>query len=66
MGNEQWLSDGNCEICRRENYCSKPCKQVKVNNARFIRNCSHKAISKVFNGSMSSLEEKVHETVNID
>lgn len=25
--NEQWLSDGNCKICRKRNYCTKPCKR---------------------------------------
>lgn len=24
--NEQWLRGGDCSICRREKYCSKPCK----------------------------------------
>ena len=23
--NEQWKLNGNCEKCRRNNYCSKPC-----------------------------------------
>ena len=23
--NEQWKSDGNCEICRRKSYCRKTC-----------------------------------------
>lgn len=23
---EQWLADGKCSICRRKNYCSKPCR----------------------------------------
>ena len=23
---EQWLSYGKCTICRRKEYCSKPCK----------------------------------------
>ena len=26
---EQWLSNGNCNICRRKKYCGKPCKQAK-------------------------------------
>ena len=26
---EQWLSDGKCHICRRREYCSKPCKACK-------------------------------------
>ena len=24
--NEQWLLDGDCNICRRNNYCKKDCK----------------------------------------
>ncbi len=27
--NEQWLRGGNCDLCRRKNYCSKPCKAAK-------------------------------------
>lgn len=23
---DRWLSDGNCELCRRKKYCNKPCK----------------------------------------
>lgn len=26
---EQWLNNGNCNICRRKKYCSEPCKQAK-------------------------------------
>lgn len=26
---EQWLLDGRCEVCRRKNYCNKPCKREK-------------------------------------
>lgn len=26
---EQWLLDGKCSICRRKEYCSKPCKKCK-------------------------------------
>lgn len=26
---EQWLSNGKCNICRRKEYCSKPCKACK-------------------------------------
>lgn len=27
--NEQWLLEGKCHICRRRNYCTKPCKACK-------------------------------------
>lgn len=26
---EQWLSNGECEMCRRKEYCSKPCKACR-------------------------------------
>ena len=26
---EQWKLDGKCHICRRKEYCSKPCKACK-------------------------------------
>lgn len=29
---DSWLIDGNCDNCRRKNYCSKPCK--KANSRR--------------------------------
>ena len=29
MNNEQWNDKGNCNICRRQNYCKKPCKACK-------------------------------------
>lgn len=32
--NEQWLSDGDCAACRREKYCSKPCKSSRSRQAR--------------------------------
>lgn len=25
--NERWLTDGDCTKCRRQKYCSKPCKR---------------------------------------
>ena len=27
--NEQWKEQGKCNVCRREKYCSKPCKAYK-------------------------------------
>lgn len=29
MNNEQWKSGGDCEQCRRRNYCSKECTEHK-------------------------------------
>ena len=27
---DSWLTDGNCDVCRRRNYCHTPCKRSKV------------------------------------
>ena len=35
---DQWLSDGNCDYCRREPYCSKDCTVRK----RKIKAAMHK------------------------
>lgn len=40
LESEQWKRDGICSRCRRQNYCSKPCKRnetrVKSEIAAFI------------------------------
>lgn len=33
---EQWVSGGNCDICRRAKYCSKPCKENKRRVTRIL------------------------------
>lgn len=38
MGADQWLEDGNCNVCRRSKYCSKPCKKNKIATKRKINN----------------------------
>lgn len=35
--NERWLSDGNCEYCRRESYCTKECTALKRRKYEIIR-----------------------------
>lgn len=27
--NDQWKSNGNCKLCRRQTHCTKPCKAHK-------------------------------------
>jgi len=34
---EQWLFNGECRECRRNEYCSKPCTKVKERQYREIR-----------------------------
>lgn len=33
---EQWLLDGDCEICRRQKYCTKGCKKNRVAKERLL------------------------------
>ncbi len=35
--NEQWLLDGLCQECRKQKYCSKPCKRAEVRREREIK-----------------------------
>ena len=35
---EQWKLDGNCDICRRNNYCSKPCTIAKKKSNKELYN----------------------------
>ena len=35
--NEQWKLDGKCPICRRKDYCSKPCTRAKRARENFVR-----------------------------
>lgn len=34
--NEQWKSDGNCELCRRRKYCGRDCKAAKERAERIL------------------------------
>lgn len=33
---EQWKLSGDCNKCRRKNYCSKPCTVNKMNTQQLI------------------------------
>lgn len=35
---DQWNSNGNCDLRRRQKYCSKPCKACKRAEAIRLRN----------------------------
>lgn len=45
IDNERWLSDGNCELCRRSKYCSKANKEATQRN---IYNAVNKATGGIF------------------
>lgn len=43
---EQWITSGNCNICRRKKYCSKPCKQAKYRQQAQLAGAITKAVIK--------------------
>ena len=34
---EQWKIDGDCKVCRRDFYCTKPCKLRKTRLDRLMQ-----------------------------
>lgn len=44
---DSWLIDGNCNNCRRKNYCQKPCTLNKRMTELTIRTAVRQAVNKV-------------------
>ena len=44
--NDQWLQGGDCNICRRQKYCSNPCKMSKMRRERITQKLITEAIAK--------------------
>ena len=53
--NEQWLKDGKCDICRRKNYCSKPCTK----NKRRVKAEMYSLVHKYMNSITEGCYEKI-------
>lgn len=51
MDNEQWLTDGNCSICRKKSYCKKDCKKASMRMKARIQH----VIQKKFVDAMTSV-----------
>lgn len=34
--NEQWKTGGDCNKCRRQSYCNKPCKQSRQQFVKYL------------------------------
>ncbi len=47
---EQWLLDGQCGICRKKNYCSKPCRACKDRREFEVRRMIASAMYQVIGG----------------
>ena len=44
--NDQWLQGGDCSKCRRQQYCSKPCRMSKIRRERVMNELLTEAIAK--------------------
>ena len=53
--NEQWKLNGECEKCRRNNYCSKTCTRHSRRISSEIRSTICEAMDKVSGGAFSAL-----------
>lgn len=61
IDNEQWKSEGNCEICRRKSYCKKSCdRAVRREIGRAIVNASGKIMGAYIAASAISAVSNEH------
>ena len=55
---EQWLLNGDCRICRRKNYCSKPCTRCKRETKAEIQQLVANAMNEATGGVMGEYINK--------
>lgn len=53
----QWELEGNCNICRRKNYCSKPCTRNKRETESFVRGLIAEKMDELSGGAYSKIME---------
>lgn len=56
--NEQWLLDGNCDICRRRNYCKKDCTKRTRATAAWLSGAVKGVLDDVTGGAYSAILNK--------
>ena len=52
--NEQWKLQGNCQMCRRKNYCSKPCTANTRRSQAELNSMIYQAMDKATGGAIST------------
>lgn len=52
---EQWLLNGECSKCRRQNYCSKPCTKYTRGMEREMRSLISDMLDNVTGGAYGEL-----------
>lgn len=52
---EQWLKEGDCSKCRRNNYCSKPCTRNKRRTNTIVSSLVTSYMDKATGGAFSAI-----------
>lgn len=52
--NEQWKLQGNCQVCRRRNYCSKLCTAKQRANQIAFNAAMYNAMDKTTGGAITA------------
>lgn len=45
---EQWKLEGNCDKCRKKEYCSKGCKAAKTRVRRIVAGVTEQVVREFF------------------
>ena len=53
--NEQWLLNGECNKCRRQNYCSKPCTRNKRETEMFVKSLISSKLNEMTGGAFEEI-----------
>ena len=56
---EQWNLDGDCSLCRRKDYCSKPCTRNKRSTQAMIHSLVANKLNEMTGGAYSELEDSL-------
>lgn len=56
--NEQWKLQGNCNKCRRNSYCSKPCTRYKEMARTQMERLVAQKMNEMTGGAMSEIINK--------
>ena len=60
---EQWNLDGDCDLCRRKKYCSKPCtkakRQAHAETKRLVKQILNEATGGVLGDAMNKAVDTV-------
>ena len=55
---EQWLSDGDCSLCRRKDYCKRLCKRAELLKEDQMLKCIYKKNIEVYGNFVGGLLNK--------